>query len=216
MWMCCRKNKMCAGGSNKGGFRVGCCQRVAVFVTFRFLSFFSLLPLNFGVAAPTLTPIQLPYEASAPWLALQFPDDYTLDSDRLLYTCAYSQAFDPNGRQCGLLIDEWAEVLPATTRDTAITFNFNRPDNEPPQTMLLVTPASNSPQWQWNDLVDALNETLDLAKKRAVEPSALDSTVYARFLPATVMSATTYAITISTILTAANGALDLMLKDNNA
>ena len=174
-----------------------------------------MLASAFGVAAPTLTPIQLPYEANAPWLALQFPDDYNLDSDRLLYTCAYSQAFNPNGRQCGLLVDEWAEVLPATTRDTGITFNFNRPDNEPPQTMLLVTPASNNPQWQWADLVDALNETLDLAKKRAVEPSALDYTVYARFLPATVMAATTYAITISTILTAANGALELMPGGNN-
>ena len=175
-----------------------------------------MLASAFGVAAPTLTPIQLPYEANAPWLALQFPDDYLLDSDRLLYTCAYSQAFDANGRQCGLLVDEWAEVLPATTRDTGITFNFNRPDNEPPQTMLLVTPASNNPQWQWADVVDALNETLDLAKKRAVEPGALDFTVYARFLPATVMAATTHLITISTILTAANGALELMPGGSNA
>jgi len=173
-----------------------------------------MLTSAFGMATPTLTPIQLPYEADAPWLALQFPDDYVLDSDRLLYTCAYSQAFDPTGRQCGLLVDEWAEVLPATTRDTGITFNFNRPDNEPPQTMLLVTPASNNAQWQWSDLVDALNETLDLAKKRAVEPAALDTTVYARFLPATVMAATSYAITISTILTAANGALDFLPKGN--
>lgn len=175
-----------------------------------------MLASAFDVAAPTLTPIQLPYEADAPWLALQFPDNYTLDSDRLLYTCAYSQVFDPNARQCGLLVDEWAEVLPATTRDTGITFNFNRPDNEPPQTMLLVTPPSNNPQWQWADLVDALNETLDLAKKRAVEPSALDLTVYARFLPATAMAATTYAITISTILTAANGALEVMPGGSNA
>ena len=66
-----------------------------------------------------------------------------------------------------LLLDEWTEVIPATTRDTALTFNYARPDNEPPQTMLLVTSASNTGTWQWEDLVGALNETLDLAKKRA-------------------------------------------------
>jgi len=175
-----------------------------------------MLGSAFGATTPSLTPIQLPYQANAPWLALQFPDDYTVDSDRLLYTCSYSQAFNPNAHQCGLLLDEWAEVLPAMTHDTGIAFNFNRPDNEPPQTMLLVTPASNNPQWQWADLVDALNETLDLAKKRAVEPIAIDQTVYSRFLPATVMAATTYAITISTLLTAANGSLELLSGGNNA
>ena len=69
------------------------------------------------------------------------PRSYVIDSDRLLYTCAYSVAFDPNARQCGLLLDEWTEVIPVTQRDTAITFNYNRPDNEPPQSMLLVTSA---------------------------------------------------------------------------
>ncbi len=92
----------------------------------------------FGLTPPPLTPIQLPFAAGAPWLALQYPDTYTIDSDRLLYTCLYSQAFDPAARQCGVLVDEWTEVIPATTRDTAMTFNYARPDNEPPQTMLLV------------------------------------------------------------------------------
>ena len=73
-----------------------------------------------------------------------FPDTYVIDSDRLLYTCLYSQAFNPAARQCGVLVDEWTEVIPATTRDTGITFNYARPDNEPPQSMLLVTSASNT------------------------------------------------------------------------
>jgi hypothetical protein len=119
-------------------------------------------------------------------------------------------------RQCGLLIDEWTEVIPATTRDTALTFNFNRPDNEPPQTMLLVTSPSITGTWAWTDLVDALVETLALAKKRAVEPTHLDPTVYSRFLPATVTASTSYAITISTALAAANGVMDLMQGGSRA
>ena len=74
-----------------------------------------MLASAFGLTPPPLTPIQLPFEAGAPWLALQFPDTYTIDSDRLLYTCLYSQPFNPGARQCGLLVDEWTEVIPATT-----------------------------------------------------------------------------------------------------
>jgi hypothetical protein len=134
----------------------------------------------------------------------------------VLYTCMYSEAFNPNARQCGLLLDEWTEVIPSTKRDTAITFNYDRPDNEPPQAMLLVTSASNTGQWTWPDIVDALVETLALAKKRAVEPAFLDPTVYSRFLPATVTASTSYAITISTALTAANGVIDLIEGGRNA
>jgi len=98
-------------------------------------------------------------------------------------------------------------VIPGTDRDTGITFNFKRPDNEPAQTILVVTPASGGAQWQWDDLVAALHETLDLAKKRAVEPTQLDGTAYAPLLPATTMAVTLYAISIGTSLAIANGAL---------
>ena len=124
--------------------------------------------------------------------------------------------FNSTQRQCGVLLDEWTEVIPATQRDTAVTFNCARPDNEPPQTILLVTSASNSGAWQWADLVAALNETLDLAKKRAVEPALLDATTYSRFLPATVMASTTYGVTIGTTFTAANGAIEIVREEPNA
>jgi hypothetical protein len=160
-----------------------------------------------GRPEPSLTPIQLPFEPTAPWLALQFPADYTIASDRLLYTAYYSTAFDGTARQCGLIFDEWGEVIPSTDRDTGVAFNFRRPDNEPPQTILVVTPASADGRWRWDDLVAALHETLDLAKKRAVEPTQLDGTPYAPLLPATTMAVTLYAISIGASLSVANGAL---------
>jgi hypothetical protein len=160
-----------------------------------------------GGTEPSLLPIQLPYDATASWLALQFPPDPPVTSDRLLYTAHYMTPFDKTVRQCGLLLDEWSEVLPATTRTTGITFNFKRSDNEPPQSILLVTPASATGRWEWADLVGALNETLDLAKKRAVEPVQLDVTPYAPLLPATVLAVTLYGISITTSLAVANNAL---------
>ena len=63
--------------------------------------------------------------------------------------------------------------------------------------MLLVTPSAFRGSWQWADVVDALNQTLDLAKRRAVEPVHVDSGAYAQFLPATVMAVTISQLTIS-------------------
>jgi len=44
--------------------------------------------------------------------------------------------------------------------------------------------ATSDGAWRWDDLIGALDETLDLAAVRAVEPGHLDDTAYARFLPA--------------------------------
>jgi hypothetical protein len=110
-----------------------------------------------------------------------------------------------------LLLDEWIEVIPATSRTTGITFNFDRPSNEPPQAILLVTPVSATGTWQRDDLVGALNETLDLAKVRAVEPADVDQTPYPTLVPATITAATLYGISIVTSLKVANGVTPLCL-----
>ena len=77
---------------------------------------------------------------------------------------------------------------PRTDETTGIAFHYDRPNAEPPQTMLLALPAELPRRaGEWDDLVDALHETLDLARKRAVEPRHVDATAYARFLPATIV-----------------------------
>src|ERR1035437_10390638 len=114
----------------------------------------------FGVAHPDLVPMQLPFESGPSWYAHPFDPAFALETDHLLYTACSTIAFNPAARQCGILLDEWTEVIPATTRNTGITFNFNRPDNEAPQAFLLVTPATANGAWQWDDLIGRLNETL--------------------------------------------------------
>ena len=175
-----------------------------------------LLAPAFGRAEPALTPAQLPYTAGDPWLAMQFPASFAISSDRLLYTACYAQAFDATAHQCGLLLDEWTEVIPAATKDTGLTFQFSRPDNEPPQAILVVTPATGDGVWHWDDLVAAVTETLDLAKLRAVEPADTDPTPYARLLPATVMAVTVHGISITTALAAANGVMTAREVIDNA
>lgn len=136
-----------------------------------------------------LTPVQLPYKEHDSWLALSYPDSYEIESDKLLYT-AYLNGFDPTQRLCGLLFDEWTEVIPAKKETTGLSFQYDQPNAEPPQSMLLVTPSEFTGQWDWQDMVDAMHETLDIAKLRAVEPQHIDKTAYAQFLPATVSAVT--------------------------
>ncbi|MBD1857944.1 MULTISPECIES: hypothetical protein [Leptolyngbya] len=170
----------------------------------------------FGRPEPELQPIQLPYRSGDPWLGLQFPENFQLGEqlkgDRLLYSAYYTVPFNPNQRQCGLLLDEWTEVIPGETETTGIAFHYDRPNSEPPQTWLFVTPPRATGNWQWSDLTGALIETLEMAKKRAVEPDQLDDTAYARFLPATIMAATLYQISISANLALNNKVHDFLLN----
>lgn len=159
-----------------------------------------MLTEAFEVATPPeLTPLQLPYIENDGWFALELPPNPKLDTDRLLYTAVFSTAFNEAAPQCGLLLDEWTEVIPTPDVETGIAFHYDRPNCEAPQSLLLVTPTDFRGKWRWSDLVDALNETLDFAKRRAVEPDHIDTTGYARFLPATVSAVTRQQITISAL-----------------
>jgi len=162
-----------------------------------------------GSAEPALTPIQLPH-AAEPWAGLEFATGFTVTSERLLYTAHYPVAFDKVGPQCGLLLDEWTEVVPETSSTTGLAFHYDRPDAEPPQAMLLVVPPTPQPTWRFDDLVDALHDTRALAELRAVDPDQVAATRYAALAPATVMSATVRGLHISANLAYNNGLAALL------
>jgi hypothetical protein len=151
----------------------------------------------FERASPALTPLQLPHRTGDSWLALEFPEGYAFDGDRLLYTPHFAAAFDPLAAQCGVFLDEWTEVIPGTQEVTGVAFHFDRPSSEPPQAMLLAVPPRLTGRWRWDDLVAMLHDTLDAARKRGVEPSHVDASNYAQFLPATLSAVTLYQMTIA-------------------
>ncbi|ANN19110.1 hypothetical protein SD37_28130 [Amycolatopsis orientalis] len=158
-----------------------------------------------GWKEPRLTPVQLPYAEDDHWLAMEFFDPAKvgdqLVEDRLLYTAHYAASLNGE-RQCGLLLDEWTEVVPAERETTGIALHYDGPDAEPPQSMLLVVPPVLEPDGKWTTelLLEAIEETFDLAKTRAVEPDHLEGTALGQFLPATMMSAVRDQVTISTDL----------------
>ncbi len=150
---------------------------------------------GFNGTTLSLVPSQFPYREDDYWLGMQFPDKkpgtedpFTIDEDKLLFTSIYPDVFDtsdfdPDQAQCGLLLDEWTEVIPSRDETPGLTFHYDQPNSEPSQTLLLATPSNFTGSWKWEDLVNTLHETLDMAKKRAVEPDHVDTEVYSRFLP---------------------------------
>jgi hypothetical protein len=135
----------------------------------------------FNATSLELRPVQLPYRAGDHWLAVEFPETdavtnepFTILHDTLSVVAHGAAAFAPAAKQCGLLIDDWTEVIPTKEEVTGITFNYDRPNACSPQALLLaVTPAEKG-HWAWDDLVGILNDTLQRAKRRAVEPLLLD------------------------------------------
>src|SRR5690606_32648849 len=130
-------------------------------------------------ADPQLVPAQLPYRPGEAWLALEFPPEQNLAGEYLLYSAVYPDGaspttFDPTGDVAGLLVDEWTEVLPVDETTVGLAFHYDQPSSEAPQSLLLVTPASAGKSWVWEDLRDAVPDTMRLARQRAVEPVHLD------------------------------------------
>ena len=102
----------------------------------------------------------------------------------------------PAGGWAGLIVDEWTEVIPSATADTALSFRYESPVAEAPQAVLLAVPPSATAAWDTDTLLDTVRETLTLAKIRAVDSSLLDG--LRPFLPAIYLSSNTANDTVST------------------
>jgi hypothetical protein len=158
-------------------------------------------------------PLQLPFDPNAHWIAVEFPevlpeqvddpDTFVPEGDFLSIVRQLPAGYAISQPQAGLLIDEWNEVIPSRVETTGIALHYNQPNTEPPQNLLLaVSPVING-TWDWDNLVDTLTDTLDRAKRRAVEPDFLRQTDYAQLLPAILSTFTSYPFgTISTNLSA--------------
>ncbi len=174
-----------------------------------------ILSEGFDQPDKDLTPLQFPFVENDSWLGLSYPEEHEIESDKLLYT-AFLNGFNGASTLCGLLIDEWTEVIPAKKETTGLTFQYDQPNAEPPQSILLVTPSSFTGQWEWKEVVDTMHETLDLGRLRAVEPKHIDPTAYAQFLPATVSAVTSSPlITIALNYAINNGLNSTLNTDDN-
>jgi hypothetical protein len=75
----------------------------------------------------------------------------------------------------GVFVDEWEERVPAAEETTAVSFRYDDPANRPPQSIVLATPPkrADGPAWTLSDLLGTVEETMEMAKYRAVDLEAL-------------------------------------------
>jgi len=154
--------------------------------------------------ALALRPAQLAASAvpgePAYWLGLRWPDDasYTPPADALSLLQWLPEGYQPTDPQCALWLDEWTETLPQPAQATALALHYDQPNAAAPQALLLVvSPRAQPTAWTMDDLLGAVNETLDLAKKRTVEPASLAFTPLATVLPAVVAPVAQQAVTFT-------------------
>jgi hypothetical protein len=68
---------------------------------------------------------------------------------------------------------------------TGIAVHYNNPDSEPAQVCLLAVCPTEEGGWTWDLLMETIDETFGWAKKRAVDPDLLNTTLFGQVLPAT-------------------------------
>jgi len=124
---------------------------------------------------------QLPYDKTESWVALPFQTP--LKAARVSLALHRMVTPQPGDEWCGLLLDEWSEMVPNLTESTGVAFYYDNPGAEAPQAVLVaVPPDPNQTNWTTETLATIVNETLDLAKVRAVDGELLGD--LGQFLPA--------------------------------
>lgn len=146
-----------------------------------------------GTTTADLTIAQLPLTTGDNyWLGMEFPDGHEVPDDNLSLVMQLPAVYDnlSSALHAGFILDEWIEELPEQNASTGIAIHYDNPNSEPPQVCLLAVTPEVTGNWKWDDLMETLNETLDWAKKRAVDPDLIKTTPLSQVLPATMASLT--------------------------
>ena len=155
-----------------------------------------------------MEPIQFPYRPDDRWLGTAFDSNLPIDGDKLSVVLNHSGTLDLTLPFSGIMIDDWVEKIPNPQETTGIAFGYDEPDTEPPQSLLLAVTPEITGNWSWNDLFDTVNETIDLSRKRGMEPSLFGNTAYGQLLPA-IVSAVSFQDNATISLDYRNNVLDL-------
>lgn len=90
-------------------------------------------------------------------------------------------------RMSGIVVDSWTESIPASEAVTGLSFHYDAPGARAPQSILLaVHPGADPDGWDFDLLVDTVNEAIELTHLRGVGPrelGALAGLLPSLFLP---------------------------------
>jgi hypothetical protein len=141
---------------------------------------------------------QLPYAAGDKWVALPTPGQAPPPGGRVALAFAGTVGLDLDDEVCGLVVDDWVEVVPESRETTGVAFHYDAPNSEPRQAILLCVPPDGRARWSVEALEQIVLETLEFARVRLVD---LDSLLAAgHFAPSIFTAFNPLSDTVSTDL----------------
>jgi hypothetical protein len=145
---------------------------------------------------PGLTVAQLPPTPDDRWLGLPVDPANPPVSGRVAIEAFASGDPSTAAVLAGLLLDEWPDRIPGQATTAGVSFNYPEPLARTPQALLLALCPDTRPAWDGELILTILEETLALAKVRAVDLGALQQ--LGQFLPALCFPFNLQATTPST------------------
>ncbi len=171
-------------------------------------------------------PIQIPYDAldngddNNRWMGLEVEKERMKDGKVCFAIKSYSNFLTDvtnNNYLCGFMIDDWTEIIPMENHSAALAINYNQPNAQAPQSLLLAVPSiqpdrgdTQTLNWIQSDIQNMLVKTLDSVVQRNADFDAIKATHLGKFLPLTV-----YPVTGNGSKSIAFNAIDFR-KDNNS
>ncbi len=136
-------------------------------------------------SGPRLAVGQLPHDPAPArrWIGLEIGPKAPPVQVALVVSSA--DELDPARPLAGLLVDEWADVVPRADETTALALHYDRPSTEAPHCALLAVHPGDRETWDVATLTDTAVEAVELARLRAVDLQSLH--MVGRLLPATYM-----------------------------
>jgi hypothetical protein len=128
-----------------------------------------------GRTQPTIRLAQIPFVAGEGWVGPRPSATEGPPAGRVSHLLLVPEGaiLDASGSLQGLLLDQWVEIVPAANEETGVAFHFDNPGAEAPQAVLSAVPPAADGKWTFADLLATVNETLDLAHIRVLEPEDL-------------------------------------------
>lgn len=125
-------------------------------------------------------PIQLPLADNDFWYAVQPDSSQKMTDDKysVVFQVAPSQldingVYDFTGWQSGYIIDEWTEIIPDDEQTTGVAFHYDTPRAKAPNAVLLAVSPTTDANWDWNNVLAIINDSLAMVKARSVDPDLL-------------------------------------------
>ncbi|TVP43153.1 MAG: hypothetical protein EA341_18515 [Mongoliibacter sp.] len=119
------------------------------------------------------------------WMGTSYPEGYQAEGDYLSFVLYGGENLIGQSRLTGLVVDEWAELIPEKIQTTGVAVHYNQPDARAAQSILMAVPPEIKGSLDIEQIMLTVEEALNLAKLRTFEPDDLDGSSFSQILPAT-------------------------------